>query len=273
MRVLTLNVWCRHGSWPERRKVLIDGLRALRPDLVAFQEVVLTDGYDQVRDLLGAEYHVAHQAGRAPDGSGAAIASRWPLATVHQLDLHLTERTRRDPGWIGSVAIAEVLAPEPFGGLLFVNHKPSWELGFERERELQAVAAARFIDEALDGRDLPVVLAGDMDATPDAASIRFWRGLQSLKGSSVTYWDAWETAHPGDPGHTVTPRNPLMRDGEMRLERGRRIDHVFVRSAEHGPPLRVVSCELAFAEPVDGVWASDHFGVVADLAVPGEERS
>jgi hypothetical protein len=35
--------------------------------------------------------------------------------------------------------------------------------------------------------------------------------------------------------------------------------------------LEVVSCERIFDEAVDGVWASDHFGVVADFRalVPG----
>lgn len=36
-----------------------------------------------------------------------------------------------------------------------------------------------------------------------------------------------------------------------------------------GPTLDVVSCERIFDKPVGGVWASDHFGVVTDLAVPG----
>jgi endonuclease/exonuclease/phosphatase family metal-dependent hydrolase len=51
-------------------------------------------------------------------------------------------------------------------------------------------------------------------------------------------------------------------------EPARRIDHVFVRGDERGPTPRITACELAFAEPVGGVWASDHFGVVADLEVP-----
>jgi hypothetical protein len=28
------------------------------------------------------------------------------------------------------------------------------------------------------------------------------------------------------------------------------------------------TCELVFDKPVDGAWASDHFGVVADLEPP-----
>jgi hypothetical protein len=42
-----------------------------------------------------------------------------------------------------------------------------------------------------------------------------------------------------------------------------------VRSGVHGPTLQVADCRLAFDQPVDGVWASDHFGVVADLVAPG----
>ncbi len=111
-----------------------------------------------------------------------------------------------------------------------------------------------------------VVLAGDLDAVPDASSIRFLRGLQSLGGMSVCYRDAWESIHAEEPGHTFTLRNPLvMEESDVRQERSRRIDYIFVRCDEHGPTLAISACALAFAEAVDGVWASDHFGVIADL--------
>jgi hypothetical protein len=84
VRVATLNLWGRRGAWDERRSVLVDGFRRLRPDLVAFQEAVVGDGYDQVTDILGPDYHLAHQtereAGRGgdiEDGQGISIASRW----------------------------------------------------------------------------------------------------------------------------------------------------------------------------------------------------
>jgi endonuclease/exonuclease/phosphatase family metal-dependent hydrolase len=98
--------------------------------------------------------------------------------------------------------------------------------------------------------------------------MRFWHGRQSLDGTSVCYQDAWDSAHPGDLGHTFTPRNPLVTGGEWPLEQGRRIDYVLVRCGACGPTLEVAGCELVFDQPVDGVWASDHFGVVADLTVP-----
>ena len=268
VRVATLNLWGRHGAWAERRSMLIGGFRELRPDLVAFQEAIVSDGYDQVADLLGHGFHVFHQAGRSGDGTGASIASHWPLGEVREATLHVTPRVDPAHGWIGSVAIAEVFAPDPVGPLLFVHHKPSWQRGYEVERELQAVAAARFVEELVDQRSVHVVLAGDFDATPDAASVRFWSGRQALNGTSVCYRDSWESTHPGEPGHTFTPHNPLVAGGDMPLELGRRIDYVFVRCSDHGPTLDVRTCERIFDKPVDGVWARDHFGVVADLAVP-----
>jgi endonuclease/exonuclease/phosphatase family metal-dependent hydrolase len=49
----------------------------------------------------------------------------------------------------------------------------------------------------------------------------------------------------------------------------RRLDYILVRCGLHGgPTLEVAACGRIFDEPVEGVWASDHFGLVADLAVP-----
>jgi endonuclease/exonuclease/phosphatase family metal-dependent hydrolase len=280
LRVATINVWGRRGAWAERRRVLADGFLALRPDLISFVESIKTDDYDLVTDILGPEYYVAHQKDREAyradnpkdeqdlygmeDGQGVSIASRWPLGEVREVDLDVTSRTG---DFAHTTLLAEVLAPEPIGPLLFLCHNCSWQLTFEHERELQAVAVARFVEKLLRRRSMHVVLAGDFDAAPDAASIRFWTGRQSLGGMSVCYRDAWETVHPGESGHTFTARNPLMtaENDDWALELGRRIDYIFVRCGEHGPTLDVTASERIFDEPVDGVWASDHFGVIADL--------
>ena len=265
VRVATLNLWGRHGAWDERRTALTYGLRELGADVIAFQEAIVGGSYDQVGDLLGPGFYVHHLAGRVIDGSGLSIASRWPLGEVWEVALTSTGRV--DPS---RMAVVEVLAPGTLGSLLLAHHNASWQLGFEHERELQAAAAARYVEEVANRRDAThVVLAGDFNAAPDSASVRFWRGLQSLGDTSVCYRDAWESIHPGEEGHTFTPRNPLVRGGEWALELGRRIDYVMVRCGHHGPTLEVASCERIFDEPVDGVWASDHFGVVADFRALG----
>jgi endonuclease/exonuclease/phosphatase family metal-dependent hydrolase len=266
LKVMTLNLLSPdHADWDRRCLAIRAGIARSQPDLIALQETVRNAGYDQVPDVLGSAYRVVHHSRRSSDGVGAAFASRWPVGAVHEVDLRVTDRV--DLPWSAAV-VGQIEAPQPIGPLLFVHHKPTWQVGFALERELQAVACARFVEELVAGRNVHVVLAGDFDDTPDSASIRFWTGKQSLHGISVAYRDAWAAKHSDDPGHTFTPLNPLERAGEMSLELGRRIDYVMVRCGVHGPTLDVIDCQLAFNEPVDGVWASDHFGVVATLAVP-----
>jgi endonuclease/exonuclease/phosphatase family metal-dependent hydrolase len=259
IRVMTTNVLSPdHADWDRRRAVLQAEFARLAPDVVAVQEVTSTG-------FLDPQYAVAWHSRKSADGVGAALASRWPLGEVAEVGLHVTARASGLP-WAAAVA-AEVLAPVPF---LFVHYKPSWPLPYAYERELQAVRCARFIEQRLGERDMHVVLAGDFDAAPDSSSIRFWTGRQALDGISVAYQDAWEAMHPGDAGHTFSPRNPLVRAGEMSLELGRRIDYIMVRCGVHGPTLQVTDCRLAFDEPADGVWPTDHFGVVADLDEPAK---
>jgi endonuclease/exonuclease/phosphatase family metal-dependent hydrolase len=267
IRVATQNIWRLHNGWHARRPVLQAGFRELEAHVVGFAEAIVTSGYDQARDVLGNGWHLAHQQLREHDGSGVSIASRWPIGEVRELGRGQMRPHRHD--FNAGTLVAEILAPEPLGRLLYVNHIPSWQKDWELERERQTVAAARLVEEMLDGRPAHVVLAGDLDAEPESASIRFLRGLQSLDGTSVCYRDAWDATHPGEPGHTFTPENPNVPTGEKgswALEPGRRIDYVFVRCSDHGPTLDVRSCERMFEEPVDGVWGSDHFGVTAELS-------
>ncbi|WP_193608650.1 endonuclease/exonuclease/phosphatase family protein [Nocardioides lijunqiniae] len=267
MRVVTMNIWARHGDWDARRTLLRDTLQQLSPDIVALQETVVTDRYDQVVDLLGTDLHVTHQWRRESDGSGMSLASRWPFVEVVEQDFLVTDRV--DPReFAGSLLAARVEAPPPYGALWFASPKPSFRLGHERERELQAVGMAARLEALVRSRGGHVVVAGDFDATPDSASMRFWAGLQSLDGTSVAYRDAWSTRRPDQPGHTFKPDNPLVTGGNWPTENGRRIDYVWVRCGPHGPTLRIDDCDLLLDEPRDGVWASDHCGVVAELTAP-----
>lgn len=272
LRVLTLNLWQRYGAWADRRSVLINGLRALQPDIAAFQESIKNDEYDQISDLLGSTFQIAHQKNRDPQGMGISIASRWPLGEVREVDLNVTPRCA---GFPAGTLIAEVQAPDPVGSILFVNHFPHWQLNFERERELQAVAAAQFVEDQAQRASRQVVLVGDVDADPEAASIRFWSGRQSLGEVSVCYRDAWGSTHPEDPRHTFTPASPVVKEEVVKNMRPfrdwpfRRIDYIFVRFGAHGgQAMDIAACARIFDKPVTGVWASDHFGLVAELTIP-----
>ena len=251
LRVLTINALApEYADGPRRRANLRDGLRRLRPDVVAFQEV----GADEVAGLVDDGWHIAPTSRRTPDGLGATLAARWPIEPLREID--------GGGSWYATL-IAEVRAPI---GLLVAHHKPVWPYGAERARERHAVAAARAVEDVLPGADRHVVLLGDLDATPDSAGVRFLTGRQSLDGTGVCYQDAWAATHPGEPGHTFTPDNPLVQTGDMPTEAGRRIDYVLVRCAAHGPTLQVDRCERVFTDHAHPI--SDHYGVLADLRVP-----
>ena len=62
IRVLTLNVWNREGA-KERMATINAELRRLQPDVIAFQEVMLSADDDQLAELTdGLGFATPHQA-------------------------------------------------------------------------------------------------------------------------------------------------------------------------------------------------------------------
>jgi endonuclease/exonuclease/phosphatase family metal-dependent hydrolase len=268
VRIITLNLLTsEEASGQQRQELVRQALPELRPDVVALQEVTRGPHIDQAAHLLGEEFTIVDLPGRSPSHAGECLASRWPLGEVTTLDVAIADSAEGLPR--ATAVAAEVLAPPPIGTLLAVHPRGTYELQLEHVREQQALATARFVEDLVSDRpDLPVVLLGDLNADSDAASIRFLTGKQSLAGTSVRYEDAWAATHPDAPGHTFSPCNPLVRAGQMPLERGRRIDYIMIRSGAHGPPLDVAECRLILDQPVDDLWASDHYGLLADLQLP-----
>jgi endonuclease/exonuclease/phosphatase family metal-dependent hydrolase len=272
VRVLTINVQNDQGD-PRRTSLLNQELRRLAPDLVAFQEVCYPGRRDHLAELIdGTGLHATHQADvldHLPPGAdrygGTAVATRWP----HRIREVREGRLAENPGIYWWTLAVEVEVPG-LGEQLFVVPTTPWPLDAEAARERQAVEVADL--DARHRGPLPTIIAGDLNAGPEAASIRYLSGLQSLNGRGVHYHDAWTVAGDG-PGHTWTVDNPL---AAAEIERvigqsghRRRIDYVFVGSA-HAHPVaqaRIVSAHLVADRPVGGIWLSDHAGVLADLDI------
>jgi endonuclease/exonuclease/phosphatase family metal-dependent hydrolase len=269
LRILTFNVWSEEGD--QRRFGHINQeLRRLDPDLVAFQEV---SSRARLASLLeGTPLHGLHQADAMAtvpphaDRYGAtALATRWPHRLVEVLDLRMSDAM--DVPW---ATLAVVVAIPEAGDLLFLATTASWRLDAESQRERQVLALTDL--DARHRRRLPTIMAGDFNAGPDTSSIRFLSGLQSLGGRSVHYHDAWRIAGEG-PGHTWTFDNPNAKSviGQIVRQPGhrRRVDYVFTGSwhVHSDAHCRVRCAKLAFHEPVNGLWLSDHFGVVVDLDI------
>jgi endonuclease/exonuclease/phosphatase family metal-dependent hydrolase len=272
LRVLTLNVENLEGD-ERRTKAINQEVRRLAPDLVAFQEVIRGPDRNQLDELIaGTELHGTHQADAmsyTPPYSdrygGTAVASRWPHTTLEVLDMRVGGAA--DVPWC-TIAVTVPIPEE--GDLLFIGTTAAWRLDAEAVREQQAIALTDL--DARHRQTLPTIIAGDFNAASDAASIRYLKGLQSLGGRSVHYHDAWEITGDG-PGFTWTTENPNTRtvvDAVVRQpEHRRRIDYVFIGSWHSHPKsyCQVRSAAVAFDRPIDGVWASDHYGVVVDVDI------
>ncbi len=277
LRVATINVWNKSGPWLARLPLIRRELERLEPEIVGLQEVLrfrpdtaldapLTPENDQLTEIAnGLDYRLAYSV--ASDYGhglkfGNAVLSRHPIVAEQSFQLPGSEsgETR---------SLLYVLCETPHGSLpVFVTHL-NWKFHHGAVRQRQVAFIAERVAElaAIDGRHLPAILLGDFNAAPDADEIRFLTGLCAIEGKTVYFADAWAFAGEG-PGYTFDRANQY---AAKAREPSRRIDYIFVRGPDRqfrGEPLRV---ELAFNAVESGgpepVWPSDHFGVVADLAI------
>jgi endonuclease/exonuclease/phosphatase family metal-dependent hydrolase len=258
VRVGTLNIWNRCGPWEERLVAIRCALADLAPDVLGLQEVLSGEGVDQAAEIAaGFGYHVAFGSSRAdPIRLGNAVLSRYPIVRTEVFPLPNGGTTERR-----SLMLAELDAP--FGRVPFFTTHLNWKLheGHVREEQVRFVAAKIKSLASIDG--FPPIVVGDFNAEPDSDEVRFMRGLCGLGGKRVYFADCFGTVGEGR-GITFSPAtNPFA--GETH-EPERRIDYVFVR----GPDTRVrgkpLAARLCFDQRVNGVFPSDHFGVIAEIS-------
>ena len=288
LRVAQLNAGSLlEPGWDERRDTIVAWLRHLDPDVVCLQEVWQDAGTPNTAGWLvdtmpEAGWH--WRFGGAPFGPevwpdpglsfGSAILSRWPIDehAYHRLPVAEgdDDPAATDIPW-------ELLHVRTAGLDVFSTHLSAPpHHGRHRARQVLAIDEhVRRIRGDLDTIEaigipreaMPAILCGDFNAEPDSDEIRFLCSLAAIDGSTTYYQDAWRVAGHG-PGLTQDWRtNPIA--AAMNVP-PKRIDYVFV-----GDPFqrrdgagRVVAASLAFDASLTGRVASDHTGLVVDVAWP-----
>jgi endonuclease/exonuclease/phosphatase family metal-dependent hydrolase len=259
LRVLTLNIWNLSGRWRCRRAAIVAMLRRWSPDVVCLQEVVANERGNQA-EWLAAEldgWSMAYAGAPLAAGNarfGNAVLSRWPIEASSSAELPHVPDERE---------VQRVAVHARTGAVDVFSTHLAWQLHDAALRERQVRALVRFVTESADPEaPLGPVVAGDFNAEPDSSVIRYLSGLASLDGASTYLQDAWRLAGDGGPGLTWSNRNP---HAALDQEPDRRIDYIF--SGFHGPSGRgrPLECRVVADEPADGVWPSDHFGVLAVL--------
>jgi len=264
IRVLSWNLWWRHGPWQQRRQAIEATLAEVRPDVCGLQEV-----WGGLRENLAAG--LAERLGmhwcwadaskwRDSEGEelsiGNAILSRWPIAAQAQTPLPaegLADERR--------VAV-HAMIDAPGGALpMFTTHL-TYGPGRSQVRTAQVRTLAGFVAGHAGAGAYPPVVTGDLNAEPGSDELRLLGGvLTAPAADGLVLIDAWRYADPSDPGFTWDHRNGYQARSAIPDSR---IDYILAGLPRRGRG-KVRSASLAGTAPVTGVWPSDHFAVVAEL--------
>jgi endonuclease/exonuclease/phosphatase family metal-dependent hydrolase len=267
VRIATWNVWGRYGPWAARQAAILETLRRVDADIVCLQECWEHPGEGrsqavEIADALGCQAPpvYAHNL-EWPDGtrSGNAILARWPRTRDGVLVLpREAGAARDDEGEERLCVFAEIDGPR--GPIQIYCAHLSWRGDHGAIRQLQVGAIAAWVRE-LRPRSFPAVLCGDLNAPPDSDEIRMLTAKAAVPVPGVWFRDAWEQYGTG-PGNTWSNANSF---AAASLDRDTRIDYVLTGAPKAhgcGQP-RTIS--LIGHEPIDDMYGSDHFGLVADL--------
>ncbi len=257
---MSWNIWWRFGDdWRARQDRVVEVLKALRPDVVGLQEVWSTPSRTQA-DVLAAELgmHAAFapesfppvpSPPEHPDQAGAdlgvAVLSRWPVVRQQAKRLPSTRR-HRPPALL-------VTVDHPLGPLHVCSVSTEWSSTYADDHLAQTEALADLVtNPTLDG-DLPVVIAGDLRAGPDADALR------PLLRVTV---DAW-TLGGGQPDAATRCAVP----GAPRQPQ-ERVDYLLLRPGRPGAGVSVRDVALA-GRTDDEPAPSNHLAVAADIVLDG----
>lgn len=249
LTVVTLNIWHDQQDWPRRLGLILDTLGSERPDVICLQEVLQKEGLPNQATTLGDGLgydvtFVSVDGSESPKRYGNAILSRHPILGTNETKLEPLDDYR-----VAAHARVDV-AGRPLD--VYCTHlHHTGEGGATRATQLRDllgfIGATR--DEAPGA--VPLVLAGDFNAPPDAPELRLL---------ADRFADAYATTHPDQVGVLVTTLNPAL--GHTP----RRIDYLFY---ERDAALTPLDTRILFTTPAaDSTWASDHFGVVGRFAWP-----
>ena len=238
LSLVTFNIWHNQGDWAARLPLLVDAIRAQRPDVIALQEVLedaavgLPNQAQTIADALGG-YSVAFvstDAEGSPRRYGNALLTRLPVIEqdskkLEPLDDYRTA-VRLRISWRGRA-------------IDIVNTHLAWQQDAAPVRARQIADLMAWLPT--DGA--PVVVMGDFNAVQEDA------GLAALTAP------AFFSALP--LGSALTTLNPAKGHPD------RVIDHIFVQADAFSP----VDAAVIGATAIDGEYPSDHFGVAARISL------
>lgn len=255
---MTWNVWWRFGgNWREREPGLLEVLRRNAPDVVGIQEC--WGAPDRTQADVFAEALDAHAAfievglPPAPDPveeetqsgavMGLGLVSRWPIESAESIDL--PSDGRRNAALVATIA-------HPVGAVRVVVGATSWEPERIEETALQVQELQRLTRDGHSLRPGPSILLADLNYDPSQPPL-----------AGLHLHDAWTAAPDGADPRTLSATNRFA-PVEAHDQYDRRIDHILYLPGSEGA---AATRAWIVRDETDGMPPSDHYPVVADIAI------
>ncbi len=245
-RAATLNLEQDHKRWDARRELVIAQLGALRPDVLALNEVCIprqTARWLQkaAKERFGLDYNLVQQTrtNGLAEVEGEALLTRFPVIETGNLDY----RTRDMVALVARILVDRTVVDVYVTHLYMSRGEDSLRL-YQAQQLLAWIASRDDVAARL--------VCGDFNATVDMPSAALMASrLRATQGAPTAFTPL------ADTDGTVT--HPT------RARMDRCIDFIWVSDA-----VRVHASEVCFNRPdaTDAsLWPSDHAGVYADLDV------
>lgn len=244
LSILTYNIWHDNQNWPERMERMLKDIEQFDPDIIGLQEVIerpnLENQAKTLADSLGFHYYFCSVD---PVGSdtrfGNAILSRYPIADSSFRKLEPLDDYR----------VAGHVKVNVEGNVIdvYVTHLHNQAVNHDI-REQQITDLLDFIEDTHSGGYTFVM--GDYNADPD------WEEMELM----------YENYHDVYPLFYENPNSPKHSTLNYNLGHAqRRIDYIFYKKANH-TMLKPLSADIVIdTANQDGVYGSDHFGVLAEF--------
>ncbi len=257
LTVLTWNLWWQFGPWQARAVAIEATLAAANADVVALQEVWgdKAENYATIlADKLGFHHFHADCMTMNGVGFGNAILSRWPILETKVITLSGTAET----GETRNALYAQIDGPR--GPIDFFCAHLNWRYEQSHIRQAQVREVAEFVKANTAGK-MPPLLCGDFNAEPMSEEVRMLTGLTTAAAKGLVFHDAWAVAGKAE-GYTWDNQNG---HATAEFEPNRRIDYIFAGHPKARGRGHITGVEVIGDVPVQNVWPSDHFGVMAKL--------
>ena len=260
LRVMTFNVRYDNpadgiNAWPNRRDWVASLVRFHEADVVGVQEALAPMLTDLDARLPGfARVGVGRADGRTAGEFSAILyrTDRLALLDSGTFWLSPTPSAAGSKGW--DAAIERIATWATFqdqqSGCRFLHLNTHFDHVGEQARQESARLIRRRL--AAIGRDLPLVVTGDLNSAPRSGAYRVLT-RDTLPDASAPLRDAFEASRTGHYGPTSTWT------AFRAIEAGRRIDYVLVSSA-----VDVLSHGI-LPDSWDGRFPSDHLPVLATV--------